>query len=115
LDMPRPEQIDSKIIIDTSYYYELYADELPEFVFMDITAGDKREFFQCPSLDSSCPLKRCWDDHRIEKWRTEKFKIENREALITKARTEADFDEDRLALLPKSLPAFLLHSRKWRK
>ncbi|WPH01351.1 Hypothetical protein R9X50_00419300 [Acrodontium crateriforme] len=109
-----PEQIDSQVIIDTSYYYDTNKKEIPEIGLLDPTEGDRREVMdRCVCGRENCELKNCYDDRKVEQDRMDTFITENASSLLTTAEKAQDFKDDYLILLPGQLWGFVLHNRAW--
>lgn len=114
--------MDSRVIVDTSYYYESREGqtERPTLGLIGNSTGDPRELRE--SVACSCGVKDCslnkksdlYDDRKIEEQRMQDFVKENRSWLGEAGRRANFGGEEQLVLMPGKIHAFVLHSREWR-
>lgn len=111
-------QVDSRVIVDTSYYYETHPKEAPKLGLIGTSTGDSREVReQCYCGNPDCKLysSRLHDDRKVEEERMTTFVKDNR-IWLGEASRKGDFsDDEQLVLMPGRIWGFVLYSREWRE
>lgn len=114
--------MDSRVIIDTSYFYESKGqNQRPTLGLRGTSVGDARELkekTQCSCSDPDCSLikdRKFYDDRKVEEERMTAFVNENR-SWLGEAGRKSQFNEDEhLVLMPGTIHGYVLHSREWRE
>lgn len=119
-------KVDSRVIVDLSYYYEQYSLRRPILGLVMLPKDDDRELAENTFLHGK-PERRpytgagpgtydyFYDDRRVEEERVKAFVNENRSWLADVGRKDNFSDEEQLILMPGTINAFVLHSRLWRE
>lgn len=109
-------QIDSEVIIDVGFYYELIPTESPTIGLGRPPPGDKREVIDgIHFVQSGKGSNAIYDDRELETERMLAFMRDNASGLLQKSRVGVELTADRQLLLPSGVCAYVLRTRKWRK